>query len=97
MNKAELVEALAKKTGMSQKDARRTVEALFSTDPGTGIIAAQLDRGNRVQLTGFGTFEIRNRKARTGRNPQTNETIHIPGRRYPTFKPGKALKERVKE
>jgi nucleoid DNA-binding protein len=64
---------------------------------GTGIIAAQLDEGKRVQVSGFGTFETRQRKARSGRNPQTNETIHIPGRRYPTFKPGKALKERVKE
>jgi len=97
MNKSELVEALINKTGLSPKDAKRTIEALFSTDPGTGIIAAQLDEGKRVQLTGFGTFETRHRKARTGRNPQTNEAIHIPERRYPTFKPGKALKERVRE
>jgi DNA-binding protein HU-beta len=97
MNKAELVDALAQKTGMSQKDAKKAVDALFSTDPGMGIIAAQLDNGERVQLTGFGTFETRQRKPRTGRNPQTNEEIHIPGRRYPTFKPGKALKERVRE
>jgi len=97
MNKAELVDALMQKTGLTPKDAKRTIDALFSTDPGTGIITAQLDKGNRVQLTGFGTFETKDRKARTGRNPQTNETIHIPGRRYPTFKPGKALKERVRE
>ena len=97
MNKAELVDALVKKTGLTQKDAKKTVEALFGTDPGTGIITAQLDQGNKVQLTGFGTFETKKRKPRTGRNPQTNEEIHIPGRKYPTFKPGKALKERVRE
>jgi DNA-binding protein HU-beta len=97
MNKAELVDALAQKTGMSQKDARKAIEAIFSTDPGLGIIAAKLDTGERVQLTGFGTFETKQRKPRKGRNPQTNEEIHIPGRRYPTFKPGKSLKERVRE
>ena len=97
MNKAELVDALVKKTGLTQKDAKKTVEALFGTDPGTGIITAQLDQGNKFQLTGFGTFETKKRKPRTGRNPQTNEEIHIPGRKYPTFKPGKALKERVRE
>jgi len=97
MNKTELAEALAQKTGLSHKDAKKTIEALFSTDPGTGIIAAQLDRGEKVQVTGFGTFETRVRKPRKGRNPRTNEPIDIPGGRYPTFKPGKALKDRVRQ
>lgn len=96
MNKTELTEKLAKKTGMTLKDARVAINALFSTAPREGIIASEVAKGTRVQITGFGTFESRKRKKRQGRNPQTGATITIPGGSYPAFVAGKSLKERVR-
>ncbi len=94
MNKSELVDALANATGMTKSDAGRAIDALFSTDG--GVIAKALRKGNRVQITGFGTFETKNRKARTGRNPRTGETIRIAATRTPGFRAGKGLKDAVR-
>jgi len=94
MNKAELVDALASATGMTKADAGRAVDALFSTDG--GVIAHALKDGGKVQITGFGTFETKARKARTGRNPRTGETIKIAATQTPGFRAGKGLKDAVK-
>lgn len=94
MNKTELRDALADKTGLSKKDAGEAVDALFGTDRGA-IIASQLRKGERVQITGFGTFETRRRKARMGRNPQTGEEIRIPASTAVSFRAGKGLKDAV--
>ena len=96
MNKTELIAGVAKKCGLSTRQARQAVEILFS--PGKeGMIAAALITGKKVQITGFGTFETRKRKAREGRNPQTGERIKIAASRFPAFHAGKALKDRVKK
>ncbi|MCK4237010.1 MAG: HU family DNA-binding protein [Candidatus Krumholzibacteria bacterium] len=95
MNKTELIERVAKKTGMTLKDSRTSVDAIFSTAPKEGILATELAAGRKVQVTGFGTFLTRRRKKRKGRNPQTGETIMIPASRFPAFTAGKALKGRV--
>ncbi len=94
MNKSELVDTLAKTTGMTKADAGAAVDALFA--PKNGIIAKALKKGNRIQITGFGTFETKKRKARTGRNPRTGEKIKIAASKAPAFRPGKGLKEAVK-
>ena len=94
MNKSDLVDALADKTGMTKADAARAVDALFSPD--SGVIARALKGDKRVQITGFGTFEAKRRKARTGRNPRTGETIHIPATKTPGFRAGKGLKDGIK-
>lgn len=93
MNKSELVDALADATGMSKADAGSAIDALFSTDD--GIVAKALGNGQRVQITGFGTFESKHRKARTGRNPRTGETIQIKASNSPSFKAGKGLKDAI--
>jgi DNA-binding protein HU-beta len=89
-NKAELIEKVAAATDLSKKDATAAVDAVFSA------IQDALANGEKVQLIGFGNFEVRNRAERKGRNPQTNEEIIIPASKVPAFKPGKALKEAVK-
>lgn len=89
MNKADLVSKIAEQTGMTKKDAEKFVGAFFNTVEGA------LKAGDKVQLIGFGTFEVRERGARKGRNPQTGEEIEIPAARVPAFKPGKALKDAV--
>lgn len=91
MNKSELVDALALKTGMTKADASRAVAALFSPDE--GIIAGSLRRGGRVQITGFGTFQAKSAKARTGRNPRTGEVLTIPSKTVPSFRAGVGLKD----
>ena len=91
MNKSELVDALSDATGMTKAEAGRALDALFSPDE--GIIASAMKKGQRVQVTGFGTFESRHRKAREGRNPQTGETIQIAASNTPAFKAGKGLKD----
>lgn len=93
MNKSELVDALADQTGMTKADAGRAVDALFNTDG--GILAKALRKGDRVQITGFGSFEAKMRPARTGRNPRTGESIKIAAARSPSFKAGKGLKDAV--
>ncbi|MGE5176879.1 MAG: HU family DNA-binding protein [Hyphomicrobiales bacterium] len=96
MNKTELVAYIAKKASLSSRQARAVVDTIFS--PGKeGVIASALLSGKKVQITGFGTFETRKRKAREGRNPQTGERIKIAASRFPAFHAGKALRERIKK
>ncbi len=94
MNKSDLVDALADRTGMTKADAARAVDALFGPDG--GVIARALKRNDRVQITGFGTFEAKQRKARTGRNPRTGQTIRIAATKTPSFRAGKGLKDAIK-
>ncbi|WP_251448525.1 HU family DNA-binding protein [Vermiculatibacterium agrestimuris] len=89
MNKAELINAAAEKAGLSKKDTEAAVNATIEA------IAACLASGDKVQLVGFGAFEVKSRAARIGRNPKTKETIQIPASKVPVFKPGKALKDAV--
>ncbi|HHW06871.1 MAG TPA: HU family DNA-binding protein [Clostridia bacterium] len=89
MNKADLVNAVAEKAELTKKDAEKAVNAVFAS------IEEALARDEKVQLVGFGTFEVRDRAQRTGRNPKTGEEIVIPASKVPAFKPGKALKEAV--
>ncbi len=89
MNKAELVNAVAKKTGLSKKETEQAVNATFEA------ITETLVAGEKVQLVGFGAFEVKERGARVGRNPQTKKEIEIPATRVAAFKVGKALKDAV--
>ena len=89
MNKTELVAAVAAKAELSKKDAEKAVAAV------TASIGEALKKGDKVQLVGFGTFEVRKRDARTGKNPRTGETIKIKASKVPAFKAGKALKDSV--
>lgn len=89
MNKTELIEAVAARTGISKVDAGKTVEATFSVIEGT------LSNGDSITLIGFGTFSVFERPARTGRNPRTGETIQIAASRVAKFKAGKGLKDAV--
>lgn len=93
MNKSDLVDELASNTGMTKADASRAVDALFSPDG--GVISQALKRGKRVQITGFGTFEAKQRKARMGRNPRTGQTIKIAATKTPGFRAGKGLKDAI--
>ena len=90
MNTAELVGEVADRTGLTKKTSREAVDALISA------ITDSLSREERVTLVGFGTFGVRQRKARTGRNPQTGVTIQIQAKKVPKFVPGKNLKNKVK-
>jgi len=94
MNKSDLVQELSNKTGLNKADSLRAIEALF--DPDTGLITAALRSGDKVQISGFGTFETRQRSARTGRNPRTGTEIRIGPTVSATFRPGKALKDAVR-
>ncbi len=96
LTKSDLVRELAKETGLTLKQAREVIDALFATEPGKGIIAKALDAGKAVRIPGFGVFTTRRRGARTGRNPATGEPIRIPARNYVVFRAGKGLRERVK-
>ena len=89
MNKAQLVEAVAQSTGLKKKEAEAAISAL------TDAIVAALQNGEKVQIVGFGAFEVKERPARKARNPKTGEEIQIGARRSPMFKPGKVLKEAV--
>ncbi len=90
MNKSELVDLVAEKAGMSKKDSEKAIKAVLDS------VTDGLVKGEKVQLVGFGTFEVRNRKEREGRNPATGEKIKIEALKVPAFKPGKALKDKVK-
>jgi len=94
MNKSDLVQALSDKTGLSKADALRAIEGLFG--PEDGLITTALRSGEKVQISGFGTFETRQRSARTGRNPRTGTEIRIGPTISATFRPGKALKDAVR-
>ena len=87
MNKTELIAAVAEKTDLSKKDADAAVSAVL------GAITDALKAGDKIQLVGFGTFEVRNRAAKQGRNPRTGETMTVPASKVPAFKAGKALKD----
>ena len=89
MNKTELIDAIAKETGLSKKDSGAALEAI------TGTVSKALKKKDKVQLVGFGTFEVRDRKEREGRNPANGEPMTIPASRVPAFKAGKSLKEAV--
>ena len=91
MNKTELIAAVAEKTDLSKKDADAAVSAVL------GAITDALKAGDKIQLVGFGTFEVRNRAAKQGRNPRTGETMTVPASQVPAFKAGKALKDAVAE
>ncbi len=89
MNKTELIAAVAEKVGMTKKDAERVVNATVEA------ITESLVKGDKVQVSGFGIFEVKAREARVGRNPRTKEAIQIPATRLPAFKAAKALKDAV--
>ena len=91
MNKTELIAQVAEKTGLSKKDTESIINAAVDT------IATTMAHGDKVQLSGFGIFEVKDRQARVGRNPKTKEAIEIPASRQPVFKPSKALKDIVAE
>lgn len=90
MVKLDVVAKVAEKAGLTKADASRALEAVTDT------ISAALKKGEKVTLTGFGTFEVRQRAARMGRNPQTGASLHIPATKTPAFKSGKSLKEAVR-
>ncbi len=89
ISKADLVKELAEQTNMGQKDVKALVDGML------GSISSHLKQGNKVQLTGFGTFEVRERSARTGVKPGTTEKIEIPASKFPAFKAGKSLKDEI--
>ena len=89
MNKAELITSMAEKSQLTKKDAEAALKALIDS------VQEALENGEKVQLVGFGSFEVRKRAARKGRNPQTKEEIKIPASKAPVFKAGKALKDLV--
>lgn len=89
MNKAELIATIAEKTGMTKKDAERVVSATFEA------ITDTLQKGDKVQVSGFGSFEVKTREARVGRNPRTKEEVQIPATRLPAFKASKTLKDKI--
>ena len=89
MNKTELIAATAEKAGITKKDAERVLNAAIDS------ITAAMVAGDKVQVSGFGIFEVKTREARTGRNPRTKETIEIPASKNPVFKAAKALKDAV--
>ncbi|MBE6976136.1 MAG: HU family DNA-binding protein [Ruminococcaceae bacterium] len=91
MNKTELIAAAAQNAGVTKKDAERVLNAAIDA------ITAALVNGDKVQVSGFGIFEVRDREARIGRNPHTKETVEIPATRVPAFKASKALKDAVKK
>ena len=91
MNKSELIAAVTDKTGLQKKDCEKAVNAAFES------ITASLEAGEKVQLVGFGIFDVKKRAARIGRNPRTMETVEIAPTRVPIFKAGKALREAVEK
>ncbi len=93
MNKSEIVQQLASRANISRADAQRAVDALFSVD--TGIISQALKSGDKVQITGFGSFETKQREARKGRNPRTGKEIDIAASTSAAFRPGKGLKDSI--
>ena len=91
MNRTELIAAMAEKTELSKKDAEKALKAF------TDVVAEELKKGEKIQLVGFGTFEVSERAARDGRNPRSGETMTIAASKSPKFKAGKALKDLVNE
>ena len=91
MNKTELIAAVSEKTGVSKKDCEKTISAMLDQ------VAESLAQGDKVQIVGFGSFEVKKKAAHMGRNPRTGETMEIAASKNPTFKAGKALKDAVAE
>jgi len=91
MNKSDLVSAIAEKSGMTKKDSEKALQAFLD------VVTEELEKGGKVQLVGFGTFDVAERKAREGRNPQTGEPMTIPASKAPRFKVGKSLKDSVNQ
>ena len=91
MNKTELIAAVAEKAELSKKDAEKAVKAF------TDVVSEELVNGGKIQLVGFGTFEVSERAAREGRNPKSGEVMNIPASKTPKFKAGKALKDMVNQ
>ncbi|MCI9541283.1 MAG: HU family DNA-binding protein [Lachnospiraceae bacterium] len=89
MNKTELIAAIAEKTELSKKDSEKALKAFID------VVTEELKKGEKIQLVGFGTFEVSERAAREGRNPQTGKAMPIPASKAPKFKAGKALKDEV--
>ncbi len=89
MNKTELIAAIAERTELSKKDSEKALKAFIE------VVTEELKKGEKIQLVGFGTFEVADRAARDGRNPQTGEVMPIPASRAPKFKAGKALKDEI--
>ncbi len=89
MNKADLINVVAEKAGLSKKDSERSINATLDA------VTEALAQGDKVQLVGFGAFEVKNRASRTGRNPKTRESIVIPASKSPVFKAGKAFKDAI--
>jgi DNA-binding protein HU-beta len=90
MSKADLIDRVSEQTGMAKKDVKTAVDGFV------GAITEQLNSGGKVSITGFGSFEVRERQAREGVKPGTTDRIQIPASKYPAFKPGKGLKDQVK-
>jgi DNA-binding protein HU-beta len=95
VNKSEMADKLATKADISKAQAAEIIDHIFSTKDGEGIIAVELDEGGKVNVTGFGSFAVKRRSERQGRNPATGETITIPARNYAHFSASKGLKDRV--
>ncbi len=91
MNKTELISSIAEKSGLSKKDSEKALTAVIDS------VVEALKGGDKVQLIGFGSFEVKERAARSGRNPKTNEEIEIPASKVPQFKAGKAFKDAISE
>lgn len=96
MTKTELIKKISDVTGLPQKDVRTVLEALTNARPGKGVITSTLKQGDKVIISGFGTFHVRERKTRQARNPKTGGKVKVPKRRYPAFKPSKTLKDALK-
>ena len=90
MNKAELVDEVVSRTRLTKRESREAIDGIIS------VITDSLTRQEKVTLAGFGTFQVIRRKERTGRNPQTGETVQIPAKKAPKFNPGRGLRERVR-
>ena len=90
MNKGDLVEKIASEVGLTKRASNEAIDAI------TSIVSDALARGEKVTLVGFGTFQVMERKARRGRNPQTGQTIQIPAKKVPKFRPGRSLREAVR-
>ena len=95
MNKTQMAEKLAKKCDLTKAKAIEVLDVIFSTQPGHGIIAVELDAGRDLRIAGFGTFDTKRSKARMGRTPGTGEPLQIPAKTHARFRPAKGLKDRV--
>ena len=94
VNKPDIVEAVSKRTGVSRQDVRKVLDELFSVRKRPGLVVQAVESGKEVRLAGFGSFSMRRKAARPGKNPRTGEPIEVPERRYLVFRSGAAIRER---